>query len=153
MIRFVIGLVTGILLVSLGWGLSPARGSSITPSPAFAAFSGTWTTHSGVLIVHPNGQGRIIFRTYRQCNGTIVTACDQWRGNLIYDGGFVKFTLKRVAGNTATGEVSNSAYSWATFTTIAVVLNRRKDTVNIRNAIRFQAPFCGPRAAPGTCGA
>jgi hypothetical protein len=125
----------------------------LSSTRSFAPFSGSWTTHSGRLVIGPSGQGRIIFRTYQNCTATIVTACDKFRGNFIYDGGFVTFTLKRVVANRATGEVNNSSFSWAVFTTITVILHRARDTVNVRNVIGFPVPFCGPTASPGTCGA
>ncbi|HEX6509108.1 MAG TPA: hypothetical protein VF221_15880 [Chloroflexota bacterium] len=140
-----------LLMADLFTRLPVAAHSQTAP---FARFAGSWSTHGGVLQIGPRGRGHYQMRTYVNCTATILTDCDRFKGQIIYDGGFATFTLTRVAGNTAFGKITNSSTSWEINTPLSFRLTTKdalvgggaSDLVNGRR-------FCGPRAPVGFCGA
>jgi hypothetical protein len=152
--RFAIDVAVIVLAISLSWGYSTAwsHPASARHSLALLRFVGNWTFHDGRLAVNRQGRGSESFRTFVDCTATIQTACDKFQGNFIYNGGFVTFTLNKIGGNQATGQIDNSAYSWAVFTPITLIFNPAKDTLRIRSLLGASLA-CGPKAPPGMCGA
>lgn len=153
--RLLIDLALIALTISLMWDYSTAWGQRIDSrnALAFVPFAGTWTFHDGGLSIDRSGHGTESFRTFVNCTATIQTACDKFQGNIIYNGGFTQFTLKKVVRNRATGAITNSAYSWAMFTAIAIIFNPAKDSLTIRTVTGGPIIACGKKAVPGTCGA
>jgi hypothetical protein len=152
--RLVIDLALIALVAGLFWGHGVAWGQSEksrNPLP-LGPFVGNWVFHDGNLSVDRAGHGSASFRSFVDCTPSIQTACDHFKGNFIYNGGFIKFTLGKVAGKTAKGSITDSAYSWAVFTPITITLNSAKDILTIRSVVGPTAA-CGARAAPGACGA
>lgn len=141
------GILLGILIV-LGWQGIPANGQ---PAPPYSRFAGTWVHHGGIIHISANGSGSDTFRTYINCTSRIQTACDRFIGNSIYNGGYLRFRLTKIAGNTATGSVTGSAFSWQLQTPVRVTL-RSNDTITLKVPGLSEAG-CGPHAPNGACGA
>jgi hypothetical protein len=120
----------------------------------FSRFAGSWPTHGGGVFIGARGNGSYQLRTYLNCTQTILTDCDRFKGNFIYPGGFGRFTLNRVAGNTAYGTITDSSTSWEINTPISFRLTA-KDVLIARGPsdLLGQRHFCGPHAPPGSCGA
>jgi hypothetical protein len=152
--RIAIDVAVISLAISLSWAYTTGWTHPLVKrsSLAYAPFVGHWTFHDGGLSVNPRGHGSETFRTFINCTATIQTACDKFQGNFIYNGGFVTFTLEKVVGNQAKGQINDSAYSWAVFSSVTLAFNPAKDTVRIRSALGSWLA-CGPRATPGSCGA
>jgi hypothetical protein len=152
--HFAIDVAIIVLALSLSWASTTAwsHPSLAGSSRALAPFVGAWTFHDGRLSVNRRGRGSESFRTFVDCTATIQTACDKFQGNVIYNGGFVTFTLTKIVGNRAKGQITDSAYSWTVFTPITLVFNPAKDTLSIRSVLGIRLA-CGPRATPGLCGA
>jgi hypothetical protein len=145
-----------VVIVSFLFLSNAIARSSVHSSPrsrSFASFAGKWETHRGLLQIDRLGNGRWQYRTYLQCTSKIVTDCDYWKGNLIYDGGFMTFKLTKVNGNTARGQITNSGYSYEVLTLVVVTLDRLHDSLHLHYVDGFAVPFCGPRAPNGLCGA
>lgn len=126
---------------------SPARATGAK----YGEFTGAWTHHDGRISVQANGYGVDHFRTFVQCSEKVTTNCDEWKGNVIYAGGFTAFMLNRVVGDKAYGNVYNASASWLVGVKVTLV-RHPNDTVTLF-APNGSERGCGSRAPAGYCGA
>lgn len=140
-------ILVSVLMLSGRWNVFASNSHQV----AFGTFIGSWVGHGRGLQVSHNGYGTEHFRTYVNCNNTQTTNCDMFTHESIYDGGFLSFTLNRVAANKAFGTINNSGYSWLIGTKVTLVRTSH-DTITIR-ALAGYGAFCGPNAPVGYCGA
>lgn len=120
-------------------------------SEKYGQFTGAWSHHDGRISVQANGYGVDHFRTFVQCTANVTTNCDEWKGNVIYAGGFTAFTLNRVVGNKAYGSVYNASASWLVGVKVTLV-RHTNDTVTLL-APSGSETGCDSKASAESCGA
>jgi hypothetical protein len=141
------------LVLGRSSGSLPIASAAHTPAASpYARFLGSWFHHGGSLTIGRNGHGFYSYRTYVFCTAHLTTTCDKETKNVIYDGGFSRFTLHRTVGNKAYGSMDNSAYSWQVGTTVTLVA-KPNDTLVLYEAGAAPTTVCGSKAPAGFCGA
>jgi hypothetical protein len=145
--------VSGGFLLGRAGGSLPIASAAHTPAASpYAQFLGSWFHHGGGLTISRNGHGFYSYRTYVFCTPRLTTTCDKEAKNVIYDGGFSRFTLHRTVGNKAYGSMDNSAFSWQVGTTVTLVA-KPNDTLVLYEAGTAPTTLCGSKAPAGFCGA
>jgi hypothetical protein len=120
-----------------------------------AGFVGTWYGHGRALTVGATGAITLEFRTYVDCTATVTTGCDRVEGNTISDGGHVTGQVSQVINRTTV---------WVTLTSTTAPSELPRGTYRLGRDLQHgavalfagqwsQAPFCGPDAPSGYCGA
>jgi len=105
--------------------------------------------------VRASGTVAVDFRTFVNCTATITTGCDRTKGSTISDGGHVSGTVTRVI---------NSTTVMVTLTETTAPSQLAEGTYRLGHDLGHhalalfaggwnQAPFCGPDAPSGYCGA
>ena len=138
---------------------SPAA-SEPSPDPPLAkdgragVFAGTWSGHGRQLNVDGTGLGRLTWRTYTTC-GQDPPPCDTTIGNEIFDGGDATVFLTSLSAASASGRVvSSNAPDLFPVGPVTVRLDTAADLLYLSPTPFGQdVPLCGPKAAPGACGA
>jgi hypothetical protein len=147
-----LALSSGLLIGRSSLGLPSAIASHAPATSPYARFLGNWFHHGGGLVIGRNGHGFYSYRTYVFCTAQVTTACDKRAKNLIYGGGFSRFTLHRTVANKAYGSMDNSAFSWQVGTTVTLVA-KPNDTLILHEAGIGPTTLCGLKAPAGYCGA
>lgn len=145
------------LALAFAWVLSlilvaahPAVFAQPSSAP-YGQFTGLWSHHGGDIVINAAGTGIDHYRTYNNCTATILTACDMFSKNLIYPGGFTRFSVYRVSGSKAFGTVTDSDMSWMVGTGITIT-RQRNDSIAL-HTVSGTTLGCGPNAPAGYCGA
>ncbi|QDP95015.1 hypothetical protein FOE78_02975 [Microlunatus elymi] len=133
-----------------GFVFFPTRESSNLP----AALVGQWDGHGRRLVIKESGASVLTYRAYRYCSDDPTKPCDKVKGNVIYPGGKVKFTLQPGASTiSASGKITSSndpAYPVGATATVTVSGYQRL----LRLAGKTFANFCAPGDPNlGECGA
>ncbi len=140
--------VLALFLVFLGRS-RPQEASAQHPSlqAQLKPFIGQWYAHWGVFTVKSNGDAQLVARTYQWCGPGVSPPCDSMQGNTIVPGIKEQMRFTSVAGSTASGKVLTST---GNNTGAAVTMTTgNDDTLTLAG----QGVLCGPRSAPGLCGA
>lgn len=69
---------------------------AVPQGPSVAHWAGTWQRHGEEITLDADGNGTMVFRTYRWCSQD-APPCDSVNGNEIVDGGYATFHLSSVS--------------------------------------------------------
>jgi serine/threonine protein kinase len=124
-------------------------GSLSATATSFALFAGGWGAHGGGFTIQPDGSFSVLMRTYRWCTDN-PPPCDSISNNVITGGDVASGHLISSSGDVAKGVVTATSDSIDTPAgPITLILDPSTDVLSVSG----ESNFCGPRAAPGTCGA
>jgi hypothetical protein len=132
---------------------------SASAGATLAAFVGTWKGHGRSLVVDADGNGKVVARTYQKCGDPGVSGpCDTFDGNEITPGAVtqIKITAVQEAVDVVIADftVQESTLAVPPNSTGTLTWNPVRDALQIAiNGKQDDGYYCGPKAAPGYCGA
>ena len=126
---------------------TPARTAAAATN--FALFAGGWGRSGGGFRIQPDGSFTVSLRTYTWCTQG-PPPCDSISNNIITAGDIASGHLTSSSGDVATGVVTKTTDPKQTPKgAITFTLHPGADVISVSG----EGDFCGPQAAPGTCGA